>query len=86
MEESIPQTILLLKSKQDNCLSRPKIPNSVRTHNAKANLISKILSSIAKNLENSFAKTVQQHLGYMRNGIARPWKDHYADLILLSPR
>ena len=86
MEESIPQTILLLKKKQDNCSNRPKILNTARIHNVKANLISKIPSFIAKNPKNSFVKTVRQHHGYMRNGIAHPWKDHYADLILLLPR
>ena len=86
MEESIPQTILLLKKKQDNCSNRPKIPNFARIINAKANSISKTPNSIAKNRENSFVKTVRQHSGYMRNGIAPPWKDHYADLILLLPR
>ena len=82
----ILQMILQPRKKQGNCLSRQEIPRTVRTHRARASSISKIPSSIAKNQENSFVKIVPQHHGYMRNGIAQQWKDHYADLILLSPR
>jgi len=83
MEEFILQTILLQKEKLDNCLNKLKIPNSAKIQIAKANLISKIRSSIARNQENSFVKIVRLHHGCMRNGIAQTWKDRYADLILL---